>query len=159
MFDFLWRMVRDSNPRTSCPVSGFQDRRIRPLCQPSKTFFTTVLSNRRFWSCANSVCSDLASQSRPSHSTAASNHPKLFSRRFFQTGGFGHAQTLFALTSLRSQDRRIRPRLPTILDPFLPSLYFNTQNVKLFLFCCTIKNNYANNKHYPRQHLSHRQSP
>ena len=72
---YHWRMVRDSNPRTSCPVSGFQDRRIRPLCQPSKTFFTTVLSNRRFWSCANSVCSDLASQSRPSHSTAASNHP------------------------------------------------------------------------------------
>ena len=34
----IWRMVRDSNPRTSCPVSGFQDRRIRPLCQPSKTF-------------------------------------------------------------------------------------------------------------------------
>lgn len=33
-----WRMVRDSNPRTSCPVSGFQDRRIRPLCQPSGTY-------------------------------------------------------------------------------------------------------------------------
>ena len=35
--EFYWRMVRDSNPRTSCPVSGFQDRRIRPLCQPSET--------------------------------------------------------------------------------------------------------------------------
>ena len=34
---YYWRMVRDSNPRTSCPVSGFQDRRIRPLCQPSET--------------------------------------------------------------------------------------------------------------------------
>ena len=32
-----WRMVRDSNPRWSCPHNGFQDRRIRPLCQPSKT--------------------------------------------------------------------------------------------------------------------------
>ena len=32
---FSWRMVRDSNPRWSCPHNGFQDRRIRPLCQPS----------------------------------------------------------------------------------------------------------------------------
>ena len=34
---YLWRMVRDSNPRWSCPHNGFQDRRIRPLCQPSET--------------------------------------------------------------------------------------------------------------------------
>ena len=34
----LWRMVRDSNPRMGCPINGFQDRRIRPLCQPSETF-------------------------------------------------------------------------------------------------------------------------
>ena len=32
---FFWRMVRDSNPRMGCPINGFQDRRIRPLCQPS----------------------------------------------------------------------------------------------------------------------------
>ena len=32
---YYWRMVRDSNPRWSCPHNGFQDRRIRPLCQPS----------------------------------------------------------------------------------------------------------------------------
>ena len=75
---YSWRMVRDSNPRTSCPVSGFQDRRIRPLCQPSKTFFhdgsfkPAVLVMRK-----TLFCSYLASQSRPSHSTAASNHPKL----------------------------------------------------------------------------------
>ena len=36
---FLWRMVRDSNPRKGCPFNGFQDRRIRPLCQPSETVF------------------------------------------------------------------------------------------------------------------------
>ena len=30
-----WRRVRDSNPRTSRPVYGFQDRRLRPLGQPS----------------------------------------------------------------------------------------------------------------------------
>lgn|GEM_PF-6734289 len=34
---YLWRMGRDSNPRKSCPFSGFQDRRIRPLCHPSET--------------------------------------------------------------------------------------------------------------------------
>ena len=32
---YSWRMVRDSNPRKGCPFNGFQDRRIRPLCQPS----------------------------------------------------------------------------------------------------------------------------
>ena len=32
---YYWRMVRDSNPRWGCPHNGFQDRRIRPLCQPS----------------------------------------------------------------------------------------------------------------------------
>ena len=36
-------MVRDSNPRTSCPVSGFQDRRIRPLCQPSGTVTAFII--------------------------------------------------------------------------------------------------------------------
>ena len=28
---FLWRRKRDSNPRTSYPVNGFQDRRLQPL--------------------------------------------------------------------------------------------------------------------------------
>ena len=32
---FFWRRVRDSNPRTPYEVFGFQDRRNRPLCQPS----------------------------------------------------------------------------------------------------------------------------
>lgn len=41
---YLWRMGRDSNPRKSCPFSGFQDRRIRPLCHPSET----VLNRRSF---------------------------------------------------------------------------------------------------------------
>ena len=41
---YLWRMGRDSNPRKSCPFSGFQDRRIRPLCHPSET----VLNQRSF---------------------------------------------------------------------------------------------------------------
>ena len=30
-----WRRGRDSNPRDPCEPSGFQDRRIRPLCHPS----------------------------------------------------------------------------------------------------------------------------
>ena len=39
-------------------------------------FVATGLSNRRFWSAPNFIWLDLASQSRPSHSTAAFNHPK-----------------------------------------------------------------------------------
>jgi hypothetical protein len=31
------RWVRDSNPRNGCPFSGFQNRRIRPLCQPTRS--------------------------------------------------------------------------------------------------------------------------
>ncbi len=38
-FIIFWRMGRDSNPRKPCDFNGFQDRRIRPLCHPSKTFF------------------------------------------------------------------------------------------------------------------------
>ena len=30
-----WRRGRDSNSRFSCENSGFQDRRTRPLCDPS----------------------------------------------------------------------------------------------------------------------------
>ena len=41
VFIYSWRMGRDSNPRWSCPHNGFQDRRIRPLCHPSKTFLQT----------------------------------------------------------------------------------------------------------------------
>ena len=46
---YSWRMGRDSNPRWSCPHNGFQDRRNRPLCHPSKTF-SAGLSNLRFCS-------------------------------------------------------------------------------------------------------------
>ena len=45
-------MGRDSNPRKPCDFSGFQDRRIRPLCHPSETdkadlvyILTTQMSN------------------------------------------------------------------------------------------------------------------
>ena len=86
-------MGRDSNPRKPCDFSGFQDRRIRPLCHPSETFFSfcrrsfkpAVLFAYRTWRC----CSPLVrarlhfvcladSYARPSHSTAATTHPKLF---------------------------------------------------------------------------------
>ena len=30
-FNFLWRRVWDSNPRTSCPVAGFQDQCFQQL--------------------------------------------------------------------------------------------------------------------------------
>lgn len=32
-----WRRARDSNPRWAQTHNGFQDRRIKPLCQPSGT--------------------------------------------------------------------------------------------------------------------------
>ena len=41
------RRGRDSNPRTSCPVSGFQDRCIRPLCHPSGDGFIVGFTLRR----------------------------------------------------------------------------------------------------------------
>ena len=78
-------MGRDSNPRWSCPHSGFQDRRIRPLCHPSETFlFITRRSFKPavlFAFCTFRCCSPLVrarllyvhladSYARPSHSTA-----------------------------------------------------------------------------------------
>ena len=33
--EIKWRKERDSNPRNRYRFSGFQDRRIRPLCHPS----------------------------------------------------------------------------------------------------------------------------
>lgn len=98
-------MVRDSNPRTSCPVSGFQDRRIRPLCQPSETcLYSAGLSNLRFCSLVapvgaahHSFALGIAdaclanSYARPSHSTAATNHPKLiYIPPVFQTCALGN---------------------------------------------------------------------
>ena len=34
-----WRRGRDSNPRCRCRHTGFQDRRIQPLCHPSVRVF------------------------------------------------------------------------------------------------------------------------
>ena len=34
-----WRRGRDSNPRCRCRHTGFQDRRIQPLCHPSTPVF------------------------------------------------------------------------------------------------------------------------
>jgi hypothetical protein len=36
----IWRRKRDSNPRTSYPVNGFQDRRLQPLGHSSVFYFT-----------------------------------------------------------------------------------------------------------------------
>ena len=43
-----WRRKRDSNPRTSYPVNGFQDRRLQPLGH-SSVFYRT--RSRPCWSC------------------------------------------------------------------------------------------------------------
>ena len=77
---FSWRMVRDSNPRWSCPHNGFQDRRIRPLCQPSETVFRRSF-NLRFWCSHDVVMFALHFADARSQDTHASprsaNHPKL----------------------------------------------------------------------------------
>ena len=36
----IWRRKRDSNPRTSYPVNGFQDRRLQPLGHSSVFYLT-----------------------------------------------------------------------------------------------------------------------
>ena len=100
----LWRMVRDSNPRTGCPVNGFQDRRIRPLCQPSLTFLfppvfqPTVLFAGRTWRC----CSPLVR---------------------------ARLRNLLALLT-RTQDRHYCPALPTIHELRLQSygIFFQNAN-------------------------------
>ena len=80
VFIFFWRMVRDSNPRWSCPHNGFQDRRIRPLCQPSETVFRRSF-NLRFWCSHDAVMFALHFADARSQDTHASprsaNHPKL----------------------------------------------------------------------------------
>ena len=45
--DGFWRKGWDSNPRTSCPVAGFQDRCLKPLGHPSKTLNVFVFSSNR----------------------------------------------------------------------------------------------------------------
>src|SRR5262245_22903797 len=39
----FWRRKRDSNPRTSYPVNGFQDRRLQPLGHSSTLYRTAPL--------------------------------------------------------------------------------------------------------------------
>ena len=77
---YLWRMVRDSNPRWSCPHNGFQDRRIRPLCQPSETV-SVGLSTYGFGVSHDTVMFTLHfadARSQDTHaSTRSANHPKL----------------------------------------------------------------------------------
>ena len=53
--------------------------------------------------------------SRPSHSTALPPILNFFSTDLSNRRGFGLRETLFRSTSLRSQDRRIRPRLSLTL--------------------------------------------
>ena len=77
---YYWRMVRDSNPRWSCPHNGFQDRRIRPLCQPSETV-SVGLSTYGFGVSHDTVMFTLHfadARSQDTHaSTRSANHPKL----------------------------------------------------------------------------------
>ena len=104
---FNWRMVRDSNPRTGCPVNGFQDRRIRPLCQPSLTFFFRRSFNLRF-------CSLIAPDGAAHHS-------------------FALGCALLALLT-RTQDRRYFPVLPNVTELRLQSYSIFSQNANKIVF-------------------------
>ncbi len=41
-WNIIWRRDWDSNPGTSFPANGFQDRRLRPLGHPSKLDLTRL---------------------------------------------------------------------------------------------------------------------
>ncbi len=58
------RRGRDSNPRSACTDSGFQDRCIRPLCHPSGP---SMMTARRPWRAGDRTCS---TASRSSGSTS-----------------------------------------------------------------------------------------
>ncbi len=131
---YYWRMVRDSNPRTSCPVSGFQDRRIRPLCQPSLTLFRATFFQTDGFGHAQLCCSDLASQSRPSLlSRCCQPSLTLFRATFLSNRRFWSCATLVSLTSLRSQDRRYCPAAAKILKPST-ILYILTCQMSIHFF-------------------------
>ena len=159
-FLYSWRMGRDSNPRWSCPHNGFQDRRNRPLCHPSETvsrrsFKPTVLFAVRTWRCCSPLvrarlrCACLAdSYARPSQSTAALTHPKLFpaglsNLRFcslFAPDGAAHhsfALDCAALVLLtRMQDRRNRPRLSPIRNFFPPGCLISVAYYTVLTYRC-----------------------
>ena len=102
-------MGRDSNPRKPCDFNGFQDRRIRPLCHPSETFFILppVFSNLRF-------CSLTAPGGAAHHS-------------------FALGCTLFALLT-RMQDRRYCPASathPKLLHGLFYTYFFRIAIVKI----------------------------
>lgn len=111
---YYWRMGRDSNPRKSCPFSGFQDRRIRPLCHPSETvsFYPPVFQ----------TCGFVRTALRAHHSFALGSVP------------------LALLT--HKQDRRYCPALPPIRNCFwrLPALLFGAVALYIFfLYFATVK--------------------
>ncbi len=62
----------------------------------------------------------------------SATHPKLFFDGSFKPAVLVMRKLSFALTSLRSQDRRIRPRLSPVLN-FSGILYVSIKNVKLYL--------------------------
>ena len=77
-----WRRGRDSNSGRGCPLDGFQDRCIKPLCHLSINTYT------------------FKTFTKPSQKTS-------FYRRFAAHRGWPHSSPIFA--SLRFQDRCIKP--------------------------------------------------
>jgi hypothetical protein len=72
-----WRRGRDSNPRRACALSGFQDRRNRPLCHPSAARILAAVDPP----------SGHAEWHLPGHVTAASVARMERRRRFADFGG------------------------------------------------------------------------
>ena len=61
----IWRRKRDSNPRTSHPVNGFQDRRLQPLGHSSDPNYSGIgppAETEAFWGSAEFVVKHIIGQ-------------------------------------------------------------------------------------------------
>ena len=79
------RRGRDSNPREPCDSSGFQDRRIRPLCHPSEAMITRLFDSRRTRGgshCCQACClAPLITLRTEPHPSLAPRHAGAMARR------------------------------------------------------------------------------
>ena len=111
----MWRRVRDSNPWKSCDFNGFQDRRIRPLCQLSRRIITHfIFSSKQTVFCV-SLCLMIYQTFNPSTEALENTYP-VMSKVMLQNG-LDNLTNTFALWSNFSLEQRksIVLKLPSIL--------------------------------------------
>ena len=101
------RRERDSNPRTSCPVSGFQGRCIQPLCHPSAAHSGGIpLASTR---CAvrSPSCSSPSSRRSPSPRAAGARIPRRPTKAEYKQEykGRSRSSTASASPSARPSER------------------------------------------------------